>query len=150
MIECLKHYLSHTIDMRPFYFLEDVGDISEYDRLGLLRAGSLLQGVELLDVFEDLVIISCELIISSCLFHGQGILQRNALIKLNFVDYNVSEVDCPHISITVVQAHSLKDKTDYMKQILMSQVKESGQALLKIELLLIWDWKLFLLDEKGR
>ena len=120
VVECLQKYLSHTINVHSLYLLEDVRDICEYDRLGLLRAGSLLQGVELLDVFEDLVIVSRKLIISSCFIHGQSFLQRNALIKLNFVDYNISEVHSPHISITVVQAHSLKDKTDDMKQILVS------------------------------
>jgi hypothetical protein len=82
-----------------------------------------LQGLELLDIFEDLVIVSRQFIISPSLIHDQGILQWNALIELNFVDYNVFKVDSPHISITVMQAHSLQYQTDNMQQILVSKVK---------------------------
>jgi hypothetical protein len=78
MIECLKKYFPHSADVSLLYFLENIGYICKND--GLSRPSSLLQSLKLLDIFEDLVIISGQFIITGSLIHCQCLFQWQALI----------------------------------------------------------------------
>jgi len=71
LVECLQQHFLDFVDVDLFYFLVDIRDVSEQN--GCRLGSSLLQSLQLFNVFIYFVVIPCELFHPLVFTHQQGV-----------------------------------------------------------------------------